>query len=107
MNLMKLLKLSTCIVCLGTVISGLSVKAMEDNHEEINEHIEQNQATNDNDLEESQNIRMREICSQEKVSGKSETYAKFYAKLTVFYDLETEETRRNARREPGFLLSKK
>ncbi len=77
----KLIKLSTCLICLGTVISGLSVTAMEDN----NEYIERNQATNG---------KIEEIYNREIASGKSEIYAGMYATLAASCSPEPEEVKR-------------
>ncbi len=78
---MKLTKLSTCLICLGTVISGLSATAMENDKG----YVEQNQV---------QDGRLEEIYNQEIERGKSGLYARMYASLTVSNNPEMEEIRR-------------
>lgn len=81
---MNLIKLSACLICLGSVISGISVMAME-NDKGIEKCIEK-----------SREDKMKEVYEQEIASGKSETYAKMYAFLATFNDFQTEKLRREA-----------
>ena len=81
---MKIIKLTACLLCLGSVIPGLSAMAMENENRE------------DKCIEQSQEDRIRVIYEQELESGKSDTYARKYAELLVRFNLPEELSRRLA-----------
>ncbi len=91
--MMKLIKLSTCLICLGTLISGLSATAMEDN----NGHIEKTQATKEsNNSRTDQDKTLGSIYGQETAKGRRTTYARRYASLLANFTLPEDLSRKDA-----------
>ena len=73
----NLLKMSTCVIGLGMMLSGINSMAMEKRYSDVSAGIE-----------ESKRAAFEEVYNQEIISGKREIYARNYAKLVVVDGVE-------------------
>ena len=93
MGLKKLLRMSTFVLGLGMMLSGMNSMAME-------ETMEKKGTETSTKAEESKQSAFDEAYGQEISSGKSESYAKYYATLTVLENMNKAEAKIRANGRP-------
>lgn len=93
MGLKKLLRMSTFVLGLGMMLSGMNSMAMEEKGTETSTKAE-----------ESKQSAFDEAYGREISSGKSESYAKYYATLTVLENMNKAEAKIRAKAYEDYLM---